>query len=249
MTVGRLRRRPRRVRAFCGPLVVAALTVGVAGCGGGAPIALPTGPPATAAEATATTPDPSAATTAPDASSAPPSAATATALSTTSVSDAGDATAPAGTVPLPTVFTPVDKTVSDTVVGHTVKVSQLSRNLTWPVGYRDQAAAFELVAVQMTWTAGATMTAPLSSSSLALLSGSAFPNRRDTMLDATMTAAGWPVLPMELAPGQSTTGWMVFKVEPKGAAALTLQMTRPAVRDTTTKKTYAKEIVTVALIG
>lgn len=237
-------------------LALAALTVGVSGCGGTGTVALPTGP--ATPEAAATTLDVSSASASPSPSASAATGVPTTALpsmiptstATTGVTDAaGEASAPPGTVPLPTVFTPLDKSVSDTVVGHTVKVTQISRNLTWPAGYRDQAAAFELVAVQMTWTAGTKMTAPLSSSSLAVLSGSAFPNRRDTMLDATMTAAGWPVLPMELAAGQSATGWMVFKVEPKGAAALTLQLTRPAVRDTTTKKTYAKEIVTVQLVG
>jgi hypothetical protein len=237
-------------RAVGVPLAVVVLTAVASGCGGGAPVALPTAGPTVSSEVAATTLDVSSA----SPSATPNTSGSASALpgstsSTSPVDASGDATAPPGTVPLPTAFTPLDKSVSDTVVGHTVKVTQISRQLEWPAGYRDQAAAFELIAVQMTWTAGAKMTAPLSSSALAVISGSAFPNRRDTVLDATMTAAGWPVLPMELAAGQTATGWMVFKVEPKGATVLKLQLTRPAVRDTTTKKTYAKEIVTVQIVG
>lgn len=134
-------------------------------------------------------------------------------------------------------------------MGHTVAVSKIARHLSWPDGYQAQSAAFELVAVEMTWTAGATMTAPLNASSLAILSGSTYPNRRDLTLDPTLTAAGWTVMPAQLSPGEKLTGWMIFKVEPKDAASLALQLTRPAVRDASTGTTYAKEVVTLTLVG
>lgn len=162
---------------------------------------------------------------------------------------AAEAAPPPGTVPLPTTFITVDRSISDTVVGHTVAVSKIARHLSWPDGYQAQSAAFELVAVEMTWTAGATMTAPLNASSLAILSGSTYPNRRDLTLDPTLTAAGWTVMPAQLSPGEKLTGWMIFKVEPKDAASLALQLTRPAVRDASTGTTYAKEVVTLTLVG
>lgn len=201
-------------------------------------------------EATPTTGSGSATTSAQASSSDSPSPQTA-AADLTSGSASGSAeqgTPTAGSVPLPTEFRTVERSIRDPQLGHEIVVTKIARAMAWPPGYRGQELAFELVGVEMRWTTGAAYTAPIRAVDFAIATTSAFPNRADRLLEPTLVAAGWTVLPETLPAGQSITGWMVFKVDPKGAATLRLDYTRPAMRVTNSPgTTFGKQVLSIDL--
>ena len=149
----------------------------------------------------------------------------------------------------PTEFVTIDKSIKDTTLGHTITVTKLARNVSWPQGQRAQAAAFELVMIEMKWKAGTTYSAPIRTVDFALITGSTYPNRPDASLDPTLVAAGWTKLPESLVAGQETTGWMVFKVDPKNAPTMRLEYTRPALKVLDANKTLAKKVFPLTLVG
>ena len=128
-------------------------------------------------------------------------------------------------------------------------MTKLARNVSWPQGQRAQAAAFELVMIEMKWKAGTTYSAPIRTVDFALITGSTYPNRPDASLDPTLVAAGWTKLPESLVAGQETTGWMVFKVDPKNAPTMRLEYTRPALKVLDANKTLAKKVFPLTLVG
>ncbi len=132
-------------------------------------------------------------------------------------------TAPAG----PTATVAVRASITDPALGHVITVRQVQRGWAWPQGDTVAAGLFELVAVQMTWQAGTAYTASLSPDMFTLGSGARLPNLVDPVIDATLVAESMPILPATLPYGKSATGWLVFKIEPIGAKALSLIYTRP----------------------
>ncbi len=167
----------------------------------------------------------------------------------TSTATGEEAAPPPGVVPLPTEFVTIDKSIKDTTLGHTITVTKLARNVSWPQGQRAQAAAFELVMIEMKWKAGTTYSAPIRTVDFALITGSTYPNRPDATLDPALVAAGWTKLPESLVAGQETTGWMVFKVDPKNAPTMRLEYTRPALKVLDANKTLAKKVFPLTLVG
>ena len=167
----------------------------------------------------------------------------------TSTATGEEAAPPPGVVPLPTEFVTIDKSIKDTTLGHTITVTKLARNVSWPQGQRAQAAAFELVMIEMKWKAGTTYSAPIRTVDFALITGSTYPNRPDASLDPTLVAAGWTKLPESLVAGQETTGWMVFKVDLKNAPTMRLEYTRPALKVLDANKTLAKKVFPLTLVG
>ena len=167
----------------------------------------------------------------------------------TSTATGEEAAPPPGVVPLPTEFVTIDKSIKDTTLGHTITVTKLARNVSWPQGQRAQAAAFELVMIEMKWKAGTTYSAPIRTVDFALITGSTYPNRPDASLDPTLVAAGWTKLPESLVAGQETTGWMVFKVDPKNAPTMRLEYPRPALKVLDANKTLAKKVFPLTLVG
>lgn len=153
-------------------------------------------------------------------------------------------------VPLPTEFVTVGAAVRDPELGHEITVTRIARSMAWPPGHRGQELAFELVGVEMRWTTGAAYTAPLRAGDFSIATTAAFPNRPERMLDPTLVAGGWPVLPEIVPNGQSATGWMVFLVDPKGASSLRLDYTRPAMRVTNAASmTFPKKVFSIQLVA
>ena len=235
----------------CGLLVVV-LFGGVVACSNSSatPGTASVGSSAPAPSGTAATSDPTASATASDAASPTPPAATTTSTAlATSTATGEEAAPPPGAVALPTEFVTVAKTIKDPTVGHTITVTKLARNVSWPEGQRAQSAAFELVMIEMKWTAGTTYSAPIRTIDFAVITGSAYPNRPDAILDPALVAAGWTKLPDQLTAGQETTGWMVFKVDPKNAPTMRLEYTRPTLKVLDTNKTLAKKVYPLPLVG
>ncbi len=173
----------------------------------------------------------------------------ATVTATTGGPTATGSVTAAPTVALPTAFIPVNQVIKDPDLGHEIKVNRIVRGLPWPDGYAGSAAAYELVGVEMTWTPGITYTAAIRQIDFAIATGSQFPNRPDPLENATLQAAGWPLLPPEMPNGQNGTAWLVFKVDPKDAASMRLDFTRPASRVTDTNRTFPKKVFSVQLVG
>jgi len=177
---------------------------------------------------------------------------TPTATSETSSSATGPApssSAPVTPIAVPTTFVPVDKVIKDPDLGHEIKVLRMARDLPWPDPKSDEAQAFELVGVEMTWTPGVTYTAALRTVDFSIASSASLPNRPDPIINPSLQAGGWTMLPPEMPNGQTGTGWLVFKVDPKAAAALRLDYTRPASRVTDSGQTFPKTVFSASLVG
>lgn len=180
------------------------------------------------------------------------SAATAPGSATTGPKASGTTSAKATTASpaaLPQNFVALDKTITDTGLGHKILVSRMLRNLPWPEGYRASSEAYELVALEVTFTPGTAYTAPLRLQDLSITTGSLSPSRPDTLDNTLFTAAKLPLLPPTVANGSSAKGWVVFRVDPKGAPSLTLTYTRPASQVTDTGQVFATRAFPVALTG
>ena len=148
---------------------------------------------------------------------------------------------------LPTAYTDVRKSVKDAELGQTVTVNKIARNLPWPKGYSASAEAYELVGVEMTWTPSTDYTMPIRQQDFVVTSGTATKNKHDTLIDGTLRATVWSLLPAEVSTGNPVTGWMVFRVDPRGAKTLGLDYTRPAAEAGSTD--FASKTVSIPLVG
>lgn len=156
---------------------------------------------------------------------------------------------PAPTTPFPTRYITVGRTITDTGLGHRIVVSRILRTLPWPAGYQATSQAFELVAVELTFTPSTTYTAPLRVRDLSITTSSKLPSRPDTIDNAMLRTAKLPLLPAEVASGKSAKGWVVFRVDPKGAPKMTLTYTRPASEVTDTGQVFTSKVFTTDLVG
>lgn len=165
-----------------------------------------------------------------------PSASGTTSDAATTTSSAGTATSTTASAPVPTAvpttFTDVNRTIDDTDLKTSIAVKRIARELPWPQGYKASAEAYELLAVEMTWTPSKDYTIPIRSQDFSVSSGSQFPGRPESLANDAVKAAGWALLPDSVDKGDPVTGWLVFKVDPRGAAKLTLDYNRPAVQIT-----------------
>lgn len=149
----------------------------------------------------------------------------------------------------PTKAVDVARTLTDTGLGHTVQVKRILRGLPWPAGYTATSLAYELVAVEMTWTPSTTYTAPLRRSDFAIRTGAPFPSRPSALIDPAMRAHRLATLPAQVASDASATGWLVFKVDPKGSANLTLAYTRPRSQVSGGGQVFDAKVFGVVLAG
>jgi hypothetical protein len=245
---------PRRRAIAAVPIALAGLSVGLlGGCSTASPTSAPTTTTTSAAAsssetATSTegaTPTTVASATATEAATTPTVTTTAPAPAPT----ASAAPAPPLVGPLPTDFTPLGKVIKEDALGHEVAVLRMARVLPWPTGSTGQSAAFELVAVEMRWTPGTKYTASLRELDFALITGSQYPNRPDRLIDQQLAAAGWALLPTEVAAGQTATGWLVFKIDPKAATSIRLDYTRPEIAVTGTRTRFPKKVFSLQIVG
>lgn len=179
---------------------------------------------------------------------------TATNTSTTSASpttsaSSGTAAPTAASTGLPTAFTDVNQTITDADLGQSIAVKRIARLLPWPAGYNASSQAYELVAVEMTWTPSKTYTIPVSKTDFAITTGSQFPGAPESLVNATLQAGGWALLPDSLSTGDAVTGWMVFKVDPKSAPKLVLDYTRPASKVSGSSQTFPEKKSSITLVG
>jgi hypothetical protein len=181
-----------------------------------------------------------------DATTAPePGSSTATtAAPTTSTATAAD-------VPtaFPTSYTDVNQTINDSDLKESITVKRLARQLPWPAGYKASAQAYELVALEMTWTPSKDYTIPIRKQDLAITTGSQFPNTPDPIVNDAAKAAGWTLLPDQIDKGDAVTGWLVFKVDPRNAPKMTLEYKRPAVQVSGSRTSFPAKTFTVGLVG
>jgi len=225
--------------------LAAALLLGAAGCsaapGSGPATGMPLATDTATDTSTATSTDAASAT-------ATASAPSPTAAGTASGTQTGSGDDGAGSTALPTGFITIEQTVTDPDLGHRVTVHKIARSVRWPPGHTAEASAFELVAVYLTWQAGTAFTSSIRARDFALVTGSAYPNRVDPLLDATLVAATWPVLPGEVTSGQTASGWLVFRVDPKDARSIRLDWTRPATQISGTSTIFPKTLFSVDLV-
>ena len=160
-------------------------------------------------------------------------------------------TATAADVPtaFPTSYTDVNQTINDSDLKESITVKRVARQLPWPTGYKASAQAYELVALEMTWTPSKDYTIPIRKQDLAITTGSQFPNTPDPIVNDAAKAAGWTLLPDQIDKGDAVTGWLVFKVDPRNAPKMTLEYKRPAVQVSGSRTSFPAKTFTVGLVG
>ncbi|MEO7235755.1 MAG: hypothetical protein ABIW80_10300 [Lapillicoccus sp.] len=183
--------------------------------------------------------------------SGPAGSTTSTGTPGTSTSTGASATTSAGATPtaLPTAFTDVNKTIDDGDLKESITVKRIARQLPWPAGYKASAQAYELVAVEMTWTPSKSYTIPIRKQDFDISTGSQFPNRVDPVVNDALTAAGWGLLPDQVASGDPVSGWVVFKVDPRNAPSLLLDYVRPAAQVSGGGTAFPAKTFSVQLVG
>jgi len=211
--------------------VVPAAVILLAGCASGAG---------------ADTPSPSGTVAAVDAATAP-----GTTSSSTTAPAPTSASATAADVPtaIPTTFTDVNQTITDPDLKDSITVKRVARALPWPAGYKASAQAYELVALELTWTPSKDYTIPIRKQDFAINTGSQFPNTPDPMVNDAAKAAGWSLLPDQIDKGDAVTGWLIFKVDPRNAPKMTLEYKRPAVQVSGSRTSFAAKTFTIGLVG
>ena len=194
----------------------------------------------------ADTPSPSGTSAAVDAATAP-----GTTSSSTTAPAPTSASATAADVPtaIPTTFTDVNQTITDPDLKDSITVKRLARALPWPAGYKASAQAYELVALELTWTPSKDYTIPIRKQDFAINTGSQFPNTPDPIVNDAIKAAGYVLLPDQVDKGDPVTGWLVFKVDPRNAAKLTLDYTRPAVQISGSRTSFPAKTFSVGIVG
>ena len=150
---------------------------------------------------------------------------------------------------IPTSFTTVERSMTDDALGHRILVTRLARDLPWPAELAAQATAFELVGLELQLAPGTTYTATLRALDFSLITGSQYPNRPDPLLNEHLAAAGWRVLPDEVGVGESVIGWLVFKVDPKGATSIRLDYTRPEIAVAGSKTRFPRTVLSLQIVG
>lgn len=141
------------------------------------------------------------------------------------------------------------KVINVGVLGHKITATKVQRNWPWPAGYEATAGAFELIAIELTVEPGTTYTATVNRDQFSLLSATKVQNLPDTLIDGALKKKGYKLLPKKVANGKKATGWIVFKVEPRGTGKLTLRYDRPKSLVTTTDDTIPAKVYTLPLIG
>jgi len=171
----------------------------------------------------------------------------------TATPTATPSTSPATATDLPTAFpstfTDVNQTINDSDLKESITVKRVARQLPWPAGYKASAQAYELVALEMTWTPSKDYTIPIRKQDLAINTGSQFPNAPDPIVNDAAKAAGWTLLPDQIDKGDPVSGWLIFKVDPRNAPTMTLAYNRPAVQVSGSRTSFPAKTFTVGLVG
>ncbi len=194
----------------------------------------------------ADTPSPSGTVAAVDATTAPettPSSTTAPATTSASATAADVPTA------FPTTFTDVNQTITDPDLKDSITVKRIARALPWPAGYKASAQAYELVALELTWTPSQDYTIPIRKQDFAINTGGQFPNTPDPIVNEAVKSAGLTLLPDQVDKGDPVTGWLVFKVDPRNAPKLSLDYTRPAVQVSGSRTSFPAKTFSVGIVG
>ncbi len=175
--------------------------------------------------------------------------ATATPAPSTTTGPSTSGTTTAAPTALPTAFATINQTQADPDLKESVTVTKIARQLPWPTGYKASAQAYELVAVEMTWTPSKSYTIPIRKQDFDISTGSQFPGRPDPVVDDALKAGGWTLLPDQVATGDPVTGWVVFKVDPKDAPSMVLDYTRPAAQVSGGGTSFPAKTFTIRLAG
>lgn len=176
---------------------------------------------------------------------------------TTDVGATTQSTAPASATtdvpsPTPTTATPAPSqtnrplklSVEDKQLGHTVNVQQIARNVRWPGGAPVGKATFEIVGVKVSVTAGSRYSATVEPKMFTLQAG------KSETAPATSEFGKKLGTPLTVAKrGETKQGWLFFKITRGTSGPLTLILTRPAYKISTTGKSFPAKNFSVKIDG
>ncbi len=143
----------------------------------------------------------------------------------------------------------VNKTLSDPVLGDTVRVLHVVRGFPVPATL-PAVAGKEIVLVELRAEAGKKFNAGIQGSAFSVLEpGHDIPDIESTaQIRVEMAAAGYPPFPTAgIAPGKKGTGWLAFQLDRRGATGLKLQLLRVAARVSGSTQTIPRQAFVVPL--
>ena len=158
-------------------------------------------------------------------------------VSTTTEGTTSEATTSEATevTPAPAEASPTTKGLSvqikDPVLGHVIKPQQMVRNVPWPEGNPVGEASFEIIAIEVEITAGSRYTATLGRGLLRLSTSTS----KDTAVTTEFDDLLGKPLP-NASRGETTKGWIYYKVDRGSGSDVTLTYKRPEYEVSTTDK-------------
>ena len=179
---------------------------------------------------------------------APVGAATSPVTSTTTTTAAPTTsdvpTATAAVTPAKFSTRNINAVIKDPDLGHTITALKLSRGLPFPSNQPIGAEAFEIVGVKVEFKAGTRYSAALEPSMLTLV---AVDPKQNVAATAEFGKA-YRAQPLTTAKrGDTTRGWLFFKVDRGTTSALRLAYNRPAYQVSTTDKNINAKTFSVVL--
>ncbi len=138
----------------------------------------------------------------------------------------------------------LDLKLKDPQLGHAATVTMIARNIPWPADAPVGEAAFEIVGVYLTVVAGKQFSATVEPTMFTLQAGPAAAAPPTTEFGKQF---GTPLAVAKR--GETTKGWLFFKVPRDSAAPFTLYLNRPAYTVSTTGKSFPATKVGVKVAG
>ncbi len=142
----------------------------------------------------------------------------------------------------------MNATITDSGLGHKITADKVLRGLPWPAGYDETAKAYELVAVEMTWTPSTTYTAPLRKQDFSIRTGDQFPSRPIDLLDSAMARTSFPSSARSRAAGRRPAG-SCSRSSRRRAGNLTLVFTRPKAAVSGSTQVFDSKVFSAVLLG
>jgi len=129
--------------------------------------------------------------------------------------------------------TRVKTVITDPALGHTITSSAVTRNMLWPSGNPVASQSFEIVGVWVTLKAGSRYSASIDPSMLSLIATSP---QQQVAPTAEFTKRWGATVLQPAKRGQTSSGWVFFKVNRGTSTSLRLAFNRPAYQVSTTDK-------------
>jgi hypothetical protein len=141
--------------------------------------------------------------------------------------------------------TPLKVEFKDPDLGHVIKVLRIVRHVPWPAGNPIAESTFEIIAIEVQWTAGSRYSADLSPDQLRLWTTKSTSGASATTEFGNLKG---PALPLTQR-AETKKGWVYYKIDLGSESQVSLHYHRPEYLVKTTNKLLPARIIRVTLVG